>query len=81
MTFSPVWEPKRSPGEQDAAALLNNTNQWMDVLFFFSSETRPTLPLSSLNTSVHKDSLTESEKAGAAIMKLTRVCFLTCGFH
>lgn len=35
MTFSPVWEPKRSPGEQDAAALLNNINQWMNMCFLF----------------------------------------------
>lgn len=36
---------------------------------FFSSETRPAFKLCTLNTSVHKDSLTESEKAGASSTK------------
>lgn len=81
MTFSPVWEPERSPGEQGAAALLNNTNQWMNACFSFSSETRPAFPPCTLNTPVHKGRLTESQKAGAASAKLTSVCLLTCGSH
>lgn len=33
MTLSPMREPKRSPGEQDAAALLNKMNKRVFVFF------------------------------------------------
>ena len=43
MTFSPVWEPKRSPGERCSSA--QQYEPMNECFFFFSSETRPAFPL------------------------------------
>lgn len=43
MTFSPVWEPKRSPGERCSSA--QQYEPMKECVSFFSSETRPAFPL------------------------------------